>query len=275
MSSLKNILTIICLALLLCSCKESSKDIVKDTFIKKVVQLGFKIDAIKLPDEILISKDSLQFKLNISNLRKQYELSPHEKTITDFVNLVTHYQQELPAWIDSKKRIFYYLYPSNYDFKHFVHVSISQKLSKIYVYSENGKLTWITKEDLMKWKIDANALETQSQLNSKEIFSSLRLELDTLEGHRYISIESNRPSFNSSFILCNQLKDLVSGSIGWPIYAITPCRDQMYLFGESDFDFMKSKLKNFVLKKYKESNDPLSLEILQLTDKGIKEAYEF
>ena len=257
------------------ACKKTSKDIVLDSFAKKILQLGFKIDSVKMPDEMFLSKESLQFKVNISNLRKQYAVSPHEKTLNDFVELVINYKQAMPSWSEAKKQIFYYLYPSNYDFKHFVHETVSPKLSKIYVFSDNGKLEWISNEDLTKWGISALELEKLAQLNSKEIYSSLRIELDTLEGHRYISIESNRPSFNSSFVLCSQFKDIISTEIGWPVYAIVPCRDQIYIFGEKDLTYMKSKLKNFVQKKHTESNDPLSLEILQISDEGIKQAYEF
>lgn len=275
MRSFHIILTFSSLLLFNMACKKASKDPVAESFAKKAVLLGFKVDSINMLDEIFLSKDSLQLKINLSKLRKQYAVSPHDKTISDFVDLVINFKQEMPAWDTAKQQVFYYLYPSKYDFKHFIHREVSPKLSKIYVFADKGRLNWIDSEDLKKWGKQEEELEKQAQINSKEIFSSLRLEMDSVEGHPFISIESNRPSFNSSFLLCNQFKDIVSSKIGWPAYAVAPCRDQCYIFSENDLPYMKSKLKNFMQKKLRESNDPLSLEILQLSDQGIKQAHEF
>lgn len=97
---------------------------------------------------------------------------------------------ELPSnWTEAKDEIFISLFPNDIDFKDFLHVKITDEFSKVYVYSGQDKLTWITKDDLKKWNISQAELDSQANINADKLLETTSITFDTIENRKLGLIE--------------------------------------------------------------------------------------
>ncbi|MFX1238849.1 MAG: hypothetical protein ACFFAS_16440 [Promethearchaeota archaeon] len=72
----------------------------------------------------------------------------------------------------------------------------------------------------------------------------------------------------ASLILSPNLKERVKSFIEWPILALVPCRDFVYVISEENIDLVE-KLGSIVLKEYSQSGYPITTEVLKISDDDI------
>jgi hypothetical protein len=252
------------------SCKDSKKDIVFDKFKAQIENAGLKIDSIDSEGLIHISKDSIDLKISLDNTRRIYARDKNDSCIADLVKTIINYSWKFPDLDLVKNEIYLSLFPSDFDFKDFLHTKITDDFSKVYLVRENGKLSWITKKDIENWKVSESDIENFANLNGDRLLESATLKYEIIENKKLGYFETNDETLKASLLFSTKLKTKVKDLFGWPIYAVIPVRDFCYIFSEKDFDFFSQRLGQTVIKEYNESGYPVTTELLKFTDSGVE-----
>ncbi|GEO04434.1 hypothetical protein AAE02nite_20980 [Adhaeribacter aerolatus] len=251
-------------------CKKKETDIVFEKFRTQIESQGLKIDTIDDEGLIHISKGDIDLKVNLDNLRKNYERDHDDSLIIDFVEVIFSQLEPFPVWETARNNIFISLYPSDFDFQDFLNKPVTDDFSRIFIHSGNNKFTWISKDDLTGWKITEDELEKAALTNGQLELNKATLQIDTIENHKLGFLETEHESLKASLLFSPNLMEKVKDELGWPVYAVIPVRDFCYLFSENDFDFFSGKLGKTVIEEYKESGYPITTELLKFSDKGIE-----
>jgi hypothetical protein len=100
-------------------------------------------------------------------------------------------------------------------------------------------------------------------------------------GVKYAIVTTHLPS-KASLILAPNLREIVEPNLGWPLFAVIPRRDFMFLYDARCFDrgaediFKKVPgLGNIVLEEFELGAYPLSTEIFKITDQGVRAVAEY
>jgi hypothetical protein len=139
----------------------------------------------------------------------------------------------------------------------------------VFVYEEKLSKKWIDETQVEKWGIDNETLVRYANLNLDKEVEKASLEIELIEGKKLGLIETNEETKKSAFLLSKKLKDIVRKELGWPIYAVIPVRDFVYLFSEEDAEFFIERVGGVVVQEYNESGYPITTEILKCSDDGI------
>lgn len=257
-------------------CKESEpKDELLEKFKVELTRQNLKIDSVDNEGLYLIDLGSMEIKVSLENLRRNYARDKDTALITDFVTSIKATADNLPDWNTAKDSIYYSFFPSDFDFDKVVNEPVTKDFHKVYIYSTHVNNTWLTKDDISKWKIADEEFKKQVAQNVNKLLESTKIELDTIEGKKlgYFSLEDE--TLKGSLLLSSNLKSKVKKDFGWPIYAVIPVRDFSYIFSEKDSKFFIDRLGSTVVKEFKESSYPISTEILKITDNGIEAIGKF
>jgi hypothetical protein len=65
------------------------------------------------------------------------------------------------------------------------------------------------------------------------------------------------------------LKDVVEPVLGWPLFAVMPCRDFVYLLNQKD-QALLGRMGQVVMREYQGSGYPISTEVFEITDQCIR-----
>lgn len=253
-------------------CKDNKKkDFVFDEFKSQIESKGMKIDSVEETGLIYISQGEITLKISLDNVRRNYERDKDESHISDLVQTLVSYTIELPSnWTDAKDDIFISLFPNDFDFQDFLHVKITDEFSKVYIHSGQDKLSWITKDDLKKWKITEAELDNQANANADKLLVTTPITFDTIENRKLGLIEVEHTTLKGALLFAPMMKEKVQENFGFPFYAVIPVRDFCYIFSEKDFDFFSGRIGKVVVDEYKKSGYPITTEILKFTDKGVE-----
>lgn len=207
----------------------------------------------------------------MDNVRRNYERDKDESHISDLVQTLTSYSNDLPlTWAETKNNIFISLFPNDKEYQDLLYIKITDEFCKVYVFKEKDKLTWITKEDLKKWNITETELDKQANANADKLLEITPITFDTVENRKLGLIEVEQTSLKGALLFAPRMKEKVEANFGFPFYAVIPVRDFCYIFSEKDFNFFASRIGKVVVDEYKKSGYPITTEILKFSDKGVE-----
>jgi hypothetical protein len=245
-------------------------DMFLNIFRQQIESHGMKIDSIDEDGLVCVLCGDLTLKISLENARRNYERDSDQTHITDLVETIINYPQELPEWNIAKENIYLSLSSNDVDFMNFLHKKTTEEFSKVFVYSSEGGLSWITYDDIGKWDITEEELESQAHSNAEILLERSSIFVDVIEGKKLGSIDTEDESLKGALLFAPKFKEKISKDFGFPFYAVVPVRDFCYIFSEVDFDFFSSRLGGTVVKEYKESGYPITTEILKFTHDGVK-----
>lgn len=204
--------------------------------------------------------------ISIYNLEQNYLRDNDSEAIGRFVENILQPIPDLPSWEQLKTGIYASLEPSDYDgLNEFIHKKLADTVVVILSYfnPDINQIRFLREKDLKENDIEVNQAWKQAYLNLDEIMSKTKVNFTDIDGQLLGMIEVDEP-YKASLILSTKLKDKVSEKIGWPIYAVSPARDFVYLFSKDGG--LINKVGEVVVREFKESGYPISTDVWELSD---------
>jgi hypothetical protein len=81
-------------------------------------------------------------------------------------------------------------------------------------------------------------------------------------------------SLKASMILAPSFERFVE-RLGWPILAVVPCRDYVFLLAAEDASLLSAEMGAQALSEYRSSGYPITLEVLRVSSDGIESIGRF
>lgn len=249
--------------------KEPEKDIVLEKFKDQISKAGLLIDFIDDDGQVHISKNGLDIVVNLDNTRKMYERLRNDACITALVDVITADPDVFFSWETVKKDVYLSLFPSDFDFQNIVNQKVTEDFNKVYVVKGGGRLTWVKKSDLEAWSLTEQELDKVADINGNKLLERASLRFDILDEKKLGYFDTEEEAFKATLLFASGLKEKVIKEFGWPIYAVIPVRDFCYIFSEADFDYFSNELGEVASKEYKRSANPITSELLKISDGGV------
>ena len=215
-------------------------------------------------------------KISLENIARQYLRDNDKQAIDRFVDTILSVKEVPKNWRDVKSNIYLLLEGNDLEISDgILSKAISEKVNKhlIYYDAENGFLTFLSDNDLIRWNISEQTLWKVAEKNHDKFVGKTTFNYLNAGDLRLGVIEAEEP-LKASLIISKSLKKKVKGELGWPIYAVAPSRGFVYLLKETDKDEL-GRLGGVVVKEFLSAEYPISTEVWKLSDNGIEAVGEF
>jgi hypothetical protein len=202
------------------------------------------------------------------DVREQFEGDPSR--VTFFVEQIAAVSlKRIEPWSEARARLFLKLEPNDYDFHGALHWPVSPRVDRLLTLSapRSTSLRWVTQQMLDDWGVTLEQAEQAAGENLDRLLGSIRLEVDPVDGHKLGMVPLDSP-FKASVILAPHFRAFVEKELGWPVLAVTPCRDFIYLY-DNDEDFAR-RGGPVVLEEYSTSGYPITTELWRISDGGLE-----
>jgi hypothetical protein len=162
--------------------------------------------------------------------------------------------------------LYWCLEPNDYSNQAAYRVAVSPQVDRVLVNvaEDESLITWVTAPNLQSIGLSAADASDQAWLNLDAALRRSRLETDEVDGVTLAILHTDFPS-KASLVLAPCLRDVVSGAVGWPILAVAPDRDFVYLWNAERRDFIE-RLGGIVAREYGRAPYPLTTEVLEIGD---------
>jgi hypothetical protein len=209
--------------------------------------------------------------ISLDNLVRTFTRDEDPGAVARFVDNLLNFQPEMPPWEEARARVLFSAEPNDHDFGDTVREQVSGHISRVavYLYPDGQRIAWLTPGQLEEWKITQEELYRAADANLAALLRETPVEVEEIEDCCLGMLATDSP-FKASLIFCSNLREAVEPALGWPVYAVIPCRDFAYLIPEGDRDELLPRVAGVILREYSEGAYPISREVYHITDEGVE-----
>ena len=143
----------------------------------------------------------------------------------------------------------------------------------VHYAPKEGMLTFVRDSDLAAWGVSADDAWAAAEQSFRAIVAGTRVEL-LKQGDLVLGMLHASEPYKASMILSPALKSLIPAELGWPVLAVAPARDFVYLFRKGDEEAL-GRLGRVVVREFRESGYRVSPEVWELSDDGARAIGEY
>jgi hypothetical protein len=145
-------------------------------------------------------------------------------------------------------------------------VSVSRRTDRVLAEyaGDASSVRWVTTQHLRESGLpDQDAFE-RAWSNLDAALRSAHIQTETVDGVPILWLDTDFPS-KASLILAPSLREVVGPYVGWPVLAVTPDRDFVYLWTAANRDLIP-RLGRVVAREYASASHPLTTEVFEIGD---------
>lgn len=210
----------------------------------------------------------------ISNLAKDLERDGDLTRVVRFVDTVEASGRPADTRLE-RRQLYWVLEPNDYVEKADFRIAISDRVDRVLVrLSDDHKaITWVSPKMIVDAELTEELAFSAGFANLDTALFKSKLEFSEIGPVRLGFISAAIP-MKASLILAPSLRRFVGEEIGWPVLAVVPDRDFLYLWAARHQDFV-GRVGRTVVKEYSTASYPISTEVYSINDDGIKAIGEF
>ena len=147
---------------------------------------------------------------------------------------------------------------------------MSDRADRVLVHlSSDGRLiTWVTPDLLQSLDISEADADPLAFANLSRALTEATLVCQEIDGVQLGFLTTSLP-FKASLILAPNLRQVVGAALGWPLTAVVPDRDFLYLWAARHKDFV-GRVGGVVVREFAQASYPISTEVYEITDTRIR-----
>lgn len=209
--------------------------------------------------------------INSRNVRAEAIRDDDAGAIDRFLDRAAAPLRALPPWAEASVNLFpmidstaVELGPEN----------VSRELSDhartvlVHYAPKQGMLFFVRDSDLAAWRVSADDAWAAADQSFRAVVAGTRVEL-IKRGDLVLGMLHAPEPYKASMILSPALKSQLPEELGWPVLAVAPARDFVYLFRKDDEEAL-ARLGTVVVREFRGSGYPVSPEVWELSDDGAR-----
>lgn len=175
----------------------------------------------------------------------------------------------------SADRLFWSLEPNDYVEGAEFRVALSDRADRtlVSVSADKRLITWVTRGMLDALGLDEVAAAEKAFMNQARALQEAEIRIKEIDGVGLGLIGSAVP-FKAALLLAPNLREVFGTKLGWPLLAVVPDRDFIYLWAAEHSDFVR-RVGGVVVREYLSASYRISTEVYEVSDEGIRAIGEF
>lgn len=207
--------------------------------------------------------------VSLDNLRREvaHAGGALEGTVAAFVAALLDVGRRVPEWPLAARGLRWAFESRELDLRPFVHRELSQQLAVVLAFTDDDEelITLVSPPQLERWGVTLDEAKAIALENMDRLLGETEIEVDEVRGAKLGMLATHSP-FKASLLLAPSLRARVVDRLGWPLYAVIPCRDFAYLFTDRA---LLGPMAKTVVREHADGAYPLSTEVLRIDDDTI------
>jgi hypothetical protein len=212
----------------------------------------------------LVSLGPMQILVSLDNLDRQLTGDGADtERVAVFAGQVLDASHLSPVTADG---LYWFAEPNDYLTAPEIRVPVSPRLDRVLVHvsGDGGLIRWVAHAHLDAVGLTQASADEHAWANLDKAMGAAQVTTGEIAGAAVAMLATDLPS-KASLLLAPALRAKMEGVIGWPVLAVAPDRDFVYLWSASRRDLITG-MGGVVCREHARAPYPLSTEIFQIGD---------
>src|SRR5262249_51733611 len=147
-------------------------------------------------------------------------------------------------------------------------VSDSVCLVLAHLNEAGNQLMWVSEHILNHWQQPRETAEQAAAANLADLLRNAPLNVSEIDGRQVGTFDFHSP-FKAALIFASNFREVVEARLGWPLFALIPSRDFVYVFAEKDQPLL-GVLGRAAVEEFEKGSYPVSRDVFRLSDEGVE-----
>ena len=218
--------------------------------------------------------------VSLENVARYLERDDDPDRLVRFADSVLGTLVPLPGWDAARENVYWIVEDRAHDLIGVVHEALTEGVVRILAHAdfEAGRIRWLTPRSIADWNVEPADVSKAAWQNLDRALASAELHV---EGDGEVSLgilvmpDRLTEALKASLILAPAFEAFVATKLGWPVLAVIPCRDYVYLLAEKDACLLTAEMGAQALHEYRSSGYPITLEVLCVLMGGVESIGRF
>lgn len=242
---------------------------VREQFERELTTRGFSFEIDPESGCHVLSIHEGHLTISLENLERELASGVDPDRVARFVDTVI--ASAKPNDSDyAAERLYWSLEPNDYQDKADFCESVSESADRILVHLSacGSAISWVTPHILEVLGLSEAEAGKIALANLARTVEAATLEAQSVDDAALGYVITDLP-FKAALILAPNLRQLVEQKLGWPVMAVVPDRDFLYLWS-ARHQQLTGRVGPVVVKEYARSPYAISTEVFQIDDDGVR-----
>jgi hypothetical protein len=221
--------------------------------------------------------------VNLFNVTRQFAKYGDAYSVMQFATSILDDVPSLDDWKKTERQVYWTIQSNDLIDQSDLAIHLSDQTHRALVLHDPATDNFLGLEShmLIDMSVSEEAAAAAADANLAAALQRSDLIVRVHRGVRFAMIYTELP-FKASLMLAPNLRKVVEPVLGWPLFAVIPRQNFMYLYdarcfenGAADIFEKLPGLGEVVLEEYEHGTYPLSTEIFEITDDGVRAVAEF
>ncbi|GAA4420106.1 hypothetical protein [Bremerella cremea] len=242
---------------------------VRAEFEKELTARGLAFEFDAESDRYRVQIEDFEMMVNLDNVARDVEANGDLQRVSRFVDAIIETAQH-PDDAIVAENLYWSLEPNDYDPPADIRVSLSKCVDRVLVHISPGGRTirWVTPEMLAKIELSPDEAGAIAFANLDRALAAATFEAQSVEEAKLGYFVTDFP-FKAALLLAPTLREIVEPTIGWPLMAVAPDRDFLYLWA-AQFDELAGRVGPVAVREFTNASYPISTEVWKIDEDKIK-----
>ncbi|MGQ0636165.1 MAG: hypothetical protein ACT4QC_16250 [Planctomycetaceae bacterium] len=206
--------------------------------------------------------------VSLDNIKRQLHSDGDSTRVTTFVDQIVASCFVPRVW--SPDQLLWCLETSDYSVAAEYSVGVSSGVNRVLIHisADGGLLTWVTAAMLDSLAMTPGAAAERAFANLARELKRTTIAYQLMDEIKLGYFDCDIPS-KASLLLAPNLREVAGADLGWPLFAVAPDRDFVYLWDARHVQFV-DRVGFVVVREFKIAPYPLSTEVFRIDDEGIR-----
>jgi hypothetical protein len=221
-----------------------------------------------------IEVDGMRMLVSLENVERAFARDGDPARIARFLDTIIASANARASAYDPAG-LYWCLEPSDHVDKAEIRASVSDQVDRVLCHwsEDDNLISWVGSSDLQSLKLDAVSAGKRAFENLAAALRAAKVTFNEIDGVRLGMVGSKLP-FKAALILAPNARELLGKDLGWPLLAVVPDREFLYLWAAKDEDFA-ARVGGVVVREYGNAEYPVSTEVFRIDDDGVRAIGEF
>lgn len=240
-----------------------------DLFESVLIDRGVAFEQLEEEGVYMVHAPGGDLTVSLHDISRIYARDEDPESVVRFVEEVLS-TPKVPGWPEARSLVYFSAEASDHDFGDTIRRRVTEEVAQVMVVTDRqeGSITWLTPAAIAEWSATPEEVETAAGENLARLLEGRRPEVDEIDGMKLGMIPADS-IFKASVIFAPTFKEFSTQEFEWPVLAVIPCRDFIYVLSEKDSALL-DRMGGVVRREYRESGYPITTEVLRISDGGIE-----
>lgn len=250
------------------SCSEPHPEDLRKKFMEAMAAQGGIVRA-SADGTLSLSLDGFSLSINLDDIQKDYDrtgdLSAYERLVSAIQS------RSPPLWASVQQAVYPVFHASSMYPSDVVSEQMTDGFNCSFFCDMDGRKEWISRRRLSEWGIDELTLRKTAVFNLKRYLDAADLVTETDEDGIRIGYFDTDFFYPSSFLIApGFLRKITDAGFRPPVFVYVPTAGVLEIIQDDDIDQAIGRYGNSILTEYFSDPHPVTDEILEIGDEGIR-----